>query len=907
MRWNADHSRHPARRLDDRELIILAGALIASALVDAGYSFLLGLARFRPHAVVTSSASWFYAALLAVTWQTVGLTVARAMIVWTVAQALRGLALIFACARDVRPGRPELSLLRESIEFGLRAWVGTLARFFTFRLDQILMAYISSQAALGIYAVAVNASEVLLYLPQATASAILPLISACDPERRVEETVRAFRSLVLIAAAGLVVACALGPLLLPLIFGDAYKAAVVPFLWLLPSTFGYAALGVFSSALLAAEAPGLSSLGPLVSLVLGVVLDLVLIPPFQATGAAAAATASFVAGGIVALILYRQREPFEWRLLVVPTLATSRSCERWQAPCGLGPSRTRECRDMATTSTAPHPPGGRPEPAVTDDRTTGKTGLMGDYAYWSDSRAGDDEPVDTARYISALKRGFPLMALIVVTLTGAVLGLSLLLPKTYEATARIVINDSPTSAPAGDVETVKRRLATVQALLTTRDVLSRAAQRLSGAGASPETIQHHVRSSVDRDANIIDVVADDGDPKGAAAIANAVALSFLEMRRAQERRLLDDARAQLTATVEQLRGTPGSAAEMRALRERLSELGVSRATIGTDLDLAQDARAPSSSASPRPIRNAVFAFFAAGFIAVLAALGIDQLAPRLSGARQLSRMIRVPILATVPRPRRRPERWESDDEMFGALEASLATQLPSARNVVLIASAFRRDGKSDLAARLAWTLARAGHRTLLVCGDVRDPEVHQALGVADAPGFTDLLAAVSGDESVHASEGGRSRAKRVPLLAPLIDDAITTLRDPNNGVELDVLPPGGSKSPRLVADDACATLFERLRRSAHRFVVVDGPPLVGAIDGQLLTRYVDGVAVVCRCDRMSPTSAAELGDVLAQLPTPVLGAIAVGCSDVIPHVLTGRTDRGQAPRSRTRTRAPSAN
>ena len=45
------------------------------------------------------------------------------------------------------------------MSFGLRAWVGTLSRFLNFRVDQILMGFLASEAALGIYAVAVNASQ----------------------------------------------------------------------------------------------------------------------------------------------------------------------------------------------------------------------------------------------------------------------------------------------------------------------------------------------------------------------------------------------------------------------------------------------------------------------------------------------------------------------------------------------------------------------------------------------------------------------------------------------------------------------------------------------------------------------------------------------------------------------------
>jgi Na+-driven multidrug efflux pump len=62
----------------------------------------------------------------------------------------------------------------------------------------------------------------------------------------------------------------------------------------------------------------LSSVGPFVSLVVGIALDLVLIPRFGASGAAAAASAAFLAGGFAALIVFRRRNPFAWRSLLLP-------------------------------------------------------------------------------------------------------------------------------------------------------------------------------------------------------------------------------------------------------------------------------------------------------------------------------------------------------------------------------------------------------------------------------------------------------------------------------------------------------------------------------------------------------------------------------------------------------------
>jgi O-antigen/teichoic acid export membrane protein len=106
--------------------------------------------------------------------------------------------------------------------------------------------------------------------------------------------------------------------LLPVIFGGPFEDSVSPFLWLLPGALGFAAMVVFSNALVAAASPGLSSVGPLVSLVLGIALDVALIPRFGPSGAAAAASAAFLAGGCAALAVFRHRNPFAWRSILLP-------------------------------------------------------------------------------------------------------------------------------------------------------------------------------------------------------------------------------------------------------------------------------------------------------------------------------------------------------------------------------------------------------------------------------------------------------------------------------------------------------------------------------------------------------------------------------------------------------------
>jgi O-antigen/teichoic acid export membrane protein len=300
------------------ELAIIAAATLVSALGDAGYVFLLGSNRLRPIALITASASWVYPLLLVVLWSTVGLTVLRAALVWTAAESIRALAYLRQSTRGLALRRLDPGLLVEAVGFGSRAWLGSLARFLNFRTDQILMGFLASEAALGVYAVAVNASEVLLYLPAATATALLPAAARAEGGLQTEQALRAFRSAAVVTAAAALAAALLGPLLLPLVFGAPFEASVTPFLWLLPGALGFAATAVFSYALVAASSPGLSSVGPFVSLVVGIALDVVLIPRFGASGAAAAASAAFLAGGCAALIVFRRRNPFAWRSLLLP-------------------------------------------------------------------------------------------------------------------------------------------------------------------------------------------------------------------------------------------------------------------------------------------------------------------------------------------------------------------------------------------------------------------------------------------------------------------------------------------------------------------------------------------------------------------------------------------------------------
>jgi O-antigen/teichoic acid export membrane protein len=368
---------HRPAGLSAADAMMVGAGIVAIAFFEAGNGFLTGCSRYREKAVALLWAPWAYAAMLCVAQFTVGLSVVLAAAVWVLAHVIWGIAVWVPSMRIAGLGRPDWPLFRESIRFGTRAWVGTLSDFLNFRTDQLLMGFLATQTALGIYAVAVNASEVLLYLPDAVGVALLPFL-ARGGSRRVGDTLLTFRRLAAVTVATLVVAALVAPPLIPLIFGHAYDQSVVPFLLLLPGAIGFAALRVFSYGMLGSNAPGRSSIAPVVSLVSGVTLDFLLIPPFGAGGAAAAASTAFLLGGITAMVLYRVNQPFRLvELLPRPRDLGLRELVPFVSPVALRAFYPTRAALVRTRSIAGKPQRGSAFCSITGSRTIAMSSLCG--------------------------------------------------------------------------------------------------------------------------------------------------------------------------------------------------------------------------------------------------------------------------------------------------------------------------------------------------------------------------------------------------------------------------------------------------------------------------------------------------------------------------------------------------
>src|SRR5262245_12304338 len=480
-----------------------------------------------------------------------------------------------------------------------------------------------------------------------------------------------------------------------------------------------------------------------------------------------------------------------------------------------------------------------------------------------------DEPVEVGRYFDAFKRSRWLIAGIVVFVTAAVFVISLLLPKTYQATAKLVLNQTQSSS-SSDSQSTQRDLETEKARLTYRPLLAAAAAKKELAGETVDSLRDKVTATVDPNANIISIVGTDDTARGAAAIANVVAATFLAQEAREQRAETNATRTVLKQEIASLQAqlTQLNQAEITSqiatIRQQLTALDLP-ANKQPALQLAERAQAPSQPSSPRPVRNAVFGLFASLFIAALVVLARAQLRPRISGSRELSRLLDLPVMVEVPFVRRRFDHSPNtlsavEYEAYQTLQASLRMQLPPDRQrTVLVTSALHGEGKTEVTAALGLVLAQAGQRTWLVSADMRWPRLHELFDVAQTPGLAEVLASGPQRESA-VTVGARGKGPS------------------ENGGRLHVLA-SGHRPPdpaQLLAGGALDGFFDDIKESEYDYVLLDGPPLLGLVDSQVLAQRVDGVIVVCRPDRLTSENAIHMRELLQRLRAPALGLVVIG-------------------------------
>ncbi|MEX0785297.1 MAG: flippase [Dehalococcoidia bacterium] len=233
-----------------------------------------------------------------------------ALVFWSIA------TLVAIALAIVLLGRPALRLsellridwpsLRRQLSFGLRGQVGNLMQLLNYRLDQFVVLLFVSTAGVGIYAVAVTISQTIWFIPNAVAAVLLPRLTATDESDAARTTPLVCRNTLLVSAIVALGVGVVSPWFVEAFFGGEFSGALEPLLWLLPGAVALSGSKILTSYILSQGRPLTNSMITVASLVVTIVADFALIPPFGITGAAIASTLAYAAHFALSLAAYRQ-------------------------------------------------------------------------------------------------------------------------------------------------------------------------------------------------------------------------------------------------------------------------------------------------------------------------------------------------------------------------------------------------------------------------------------------------------------------------------------------------------------------------------------------------------------------------------------------------------------------------
>lgn len=284
--------------------------------------------------------------------------------------------------------------------------------------------------------------------------------------------------------------------------------------------------------------------------------------------------------------------------------------------------------------------------------------------------------------------------------------------------------------------------------------------------------------------------------------------------------------------------------------------------------------------SDKPVRPKRLVAILAGaviglMLGFLAAQGRALLAGRIRDPHDLEAALGIPMLGILPNSRRQADadanrtpafiatKEPADEPLADAMD-SLALTLRHRlaayggdAKVVLVSSASPAQGKSMIAANLAYLYAEKGLRTVIVDANLRAPALHRYLPVTATKGLSDVLkGALPADEAITRVAG-----------------------------QLDALSAGSpGASTRNLFDLARLDKLAASLRSQYDMVVVDAPSALPVADLAALSRVSDMTLLVARQGSASAAGVTDALDSLGKIGVRIDGLVFNG---FVPSPLRG--------------------
>jgi capsular exopolysaccharide synthesis family protein len=433
-----------------------------------------------------------------------------------------------------------------------------------------------------------------------------------------------------------------------------------------------------------------------------------------------------------------------------------------------------------------------------------------------------------------------------------------------------------------------------------------------------------VEAAAPGDNDVITLVAESPDPEAAADAVNAYARTYERIRR---QRTVAALRAEAQSLIQERRAQVATLAEvnqpLQDLQARiattppgpeLDALNAQAATIEESIAGAREAingeisrldsevqntqramRNPSGGVNylnpatvprepfyPQPKKDLLVGLVVGLLLGLGAAFVWEQLDDAVRGRADADRATGgLAVLGLIPKVTGWRNRTDTvlvcrDEPHSGAAESyrSLVTSLEfltqaGEAKVLLFTSPGASEGKTTTVANVGIALSEAGHRTLIVDGDLRRPRLHHFFGIPNTVGLTTVL------------------ADRIDIATAVV---------PIDGYEHLSVVPAGPASPNpaeMLRTDVTEAALLKLAESFD-LVLIDSPPVLPVADALVLARHADAAVLLAAADSTSRRSLTRAVEALRQVEAPLRGLVlnGVGSGEGYEYGYYAESDEG---------------
>ncbi|MBA2580072.1 MAG: polysaccharide biosynthesis tyrosine autokinase [Thermoleophilaceae bacterium] len=443
--------------------------------------------------------------------------------------------------------------------------------------------------------------------------------------------------------------------------------------------------------------------------------------------------------------------------------------------------------------------------------------------------------------LAAVWRAKLLFVLTLLACLGAVVAVTLSLPKTYQATATLLVglNKGADKAVTYDVNLGEQLTRTYATLAANPNVAEAARGRLKLSTPPQELLQRMSFAPVER-TQLLQIRAEGRSPSEARTLANGYSAAFVERVAGQ------------------------------------FAAGQTQATVSIN----EPAASPARAATPNPPIYIGLGTLVALVIALAVALLRERLDNRIRVAEDEDMVFGHPILARLPNVSGKRGRWK-DIEAFGLLKTNIDLSSDNPAQVLLITSAEQGEGKSTVAARLATTALADGERVVLIEADPRRPGLGQRLEAAPAPvGLTNYLAGAADLDDVIVPaqvrldviwSGPMPPNFGALLGSPKFEALLDIMRRTHDRVIIDCSPVLARADASIIGFHADGTVYVIDVRRTTRSSVQAGLNQLGKARGRLLGMV------------LNRTSVGGLGYYAGQTPPDAVSPLELAATEQARH------------------------